>query len=127
MPKALRLETRAWAGFELRQRIVRMLVGVAGQRRKCFELSNSRQPAFYMNTRALPPRLDRHGKLCAPQQKCGKRREKLVACRIQEFHEPVQPFDLARGRQAFGFDFLLQPNKTRRGELLALESIEHLR
>ena len=84
----------AAGAVELRERVCRVLVGVAAERGQRLELADGLDPVAEMRTAALAPGLDREAELRAPQQQRAERCEELIAARIGQLDEADEPGDL---------------------------------
>ncbi len=112
---------------ELRERVGRMLIGVARQRAQGLDLADRREPDRHARSHAQAPGLDRQGELRRPEERQRQRREELVAPRFQQLLESSQALHLQRRGQAVRVQPPPQRDERRRCETLPLQAGEDRR
>ena len=108
--KVGRLFDKVW------KHIVRMLVGVAGNRCQRLQFPDGRKPDRQLRAETPPPALGCQQRLQAIEDDVVKYADKQVVSRFQELHDAVQPGDGARRRHARLLELRLQLQQSRAGE-----------
>ena len=104
-----------------RERIARMLVGVGRHRRQRLELPDHPQPVVYRVPVVAMPAVDGDGQQLRQHEGIGKRREHLVARRIQPRHHAPELRNPLRRWHAVCEERCLQRRQERRAETLDLD------
>ena len=126
MAEAEPLEPRPFVD-ELRERVGRMLVGVAAERAQGLDLADRREPDRHARPHPQAPGLDRQGELRRPEQRQGERREQLVPPRFEQLLQSSQAPHLQRRGQAVRVQPPSQRDERRRREALPLQAREDRR
>ena len=125
--RAFALEDAARVVDDLRERVVRVLVGVAAERASASSSPIAVEPRREVRARDATPRSIAKA-TCAPHSSGGRdRREQLVLPRVQQVDQPLQLRDaLRRGLAVVRASRARSATRPRRRERLALEAREHV-
>ena len=102
MRRCLRPRGTAPPPTEFRERVGRMLEGVAGQRAQRLDFAGGGQPAPHRRARVRPPVFHLKRQVRRPEDEQLQHAHQHVVARIQVLHQPLQARQVPRGRLALG-------------------------